>query len=55
MFDVEVPEECLKKWREHYQHYRSEMSSAMQDDDRDSKNNAADKVLRKYKEVRLQT
>ncbi|ONH97965.1 hypothetical protein PRUPE_7G221200 [Prunus persica] len=51
MFDVEVPEECLKKWREHYQHYRSEMSSAMQDDDRDSKNNAADKVLRKYKEI----
>ncbi|VVA10487.1 PREDICTED: probable RNA-dependent [Prunus dulcis] len=51
MFDVEVPEECLKKWREHHQHYRSEMRSAMQDDDRDGKNNAADKVLRKYKEI----
>ncbi|CAL2274878.1 unnamed protein product [Prunus armeniaca] len=51
MFDVEVPGECLRKWREHHQHYRSEMSSAMQDNDRDSKNNAADKVFRKYKEI----
>lgn len=54
IFDVEVPEKCLKKWREHHQHYGREMSSALQDDDRDSKNSAADKVYRKYKEVRLQ-
>ncbi|XP_021807143.1 probable RNA-dependent RNA polymerase 3 [Prunus avium] len=51
IFDVEVPEKCLKKWREHHQHYGREMSSALQDDDRDSKNSAADKVYRKYKEI----
>ncbi|KAM2643894.1 hypothetical protein EV1_017650 [Malus domestica] len=51
-FDVEdLPKECLKKWHELYNKYRSEMNSVLQNDDKDGKNKAADKIIGRYKEI----
>ncbi|CAN6541027.1 unnamed protein product [Malus baccata var. baccata] len=51
IFDVEVPEECLIKWREQYKQYRRDMTTALQDDDREGKNQAAGEVITKYREI----
>ncbi|KAM0969661.1 hypothetical protein TB2_017503 [Malus domestica] len=51
IFDVEVPEECLIKWREQYKQYRRDMTSALRDDDREGKNQAAGEVITKYREI----
>ncbi|XP_061994035.1 probable RNA-dependent RNA polymerase 5 isoform X1 [Rosa rugosa] len=51
-FDVnEVPDACLDKWEELHRQYRSEMASAMDDADKQSKNQSADVVIRKYKKI----
>ncbi|XP_060668494.1 probable RNA-dependent RNA polymerase 3 [Ziziphus jujuba] len=50
-FDVEVPEACFTKWKEHYGRYRAEMSIALKNKDRDCKNEAADLVIKKYKKI----
>ena len=49
----EVPDECLDRWKELHQQYRDEMASAMVDDDKQSKNQSADVVIKKYKKVNL--
>ncbi|KAK9939775.1 hypothetical protein M0R45_016463 [Rubus argutus] len=52
IFDIkEVPGTCLDKWEELHRHYRSEMASALQDDDKESKNQSAEVVIRKYKKI----
>lgn len=51
LFEVDVPENCLKKWEKLYQDYRNEMTSALGDEDKQGKNQAATGVIRKYKEV----
>ena len=51
-FDIEVPEACWNKWKEHYEQYRQEMTNAMSNGDV-GKNEAAEEVIRKYKKVRL--
>ncbi|KAH7512897.1 hypothetical protein FEM48_Zijuj12G0138900 [Ziziphus jujuba var. spinosa] len=50
-FDVEVPEACYTKWNEHYGRYLAEMSNAVQDEDKVLRNEAADQVIKKYKEI----
>ncbi|KAB2618468.1 RNA-dependent RNA polymerase 5 [Pyrus ussuriensis x Pyrus communis] len=51
-FDVEdLPKECLKKWDELYKKYRSEMNCVLQNDDKEGKNKAADKIIGRYKEI----
>ncbi|KAF3442984.1 hypothetical protein FNV43_RR16902 [Rhamnella rubrinervis] len=50
-FDVEVPEPCLKKWMDCYENYRADMSLALQDDDRERKDEAANEVIKKYKKI----
>ncbi|KAM2419892.1 hypothetical protein EV1_026137 [Malus domestica] len=51
-FDVEeLPEQCLKKWYKLYEQYRSEMNCVLQYDDKEGKNQAADKIIRRYKEI----
>ncbi|KAM5547585.1 hypothetical protein ABKV19_001861 [Rosa sericea] len=51
-FDVnEVPDACLDKWEELHRQYRSEMASALNDVDKQSKNQSADEVRRKYKRI----
>lgn len=51
LFEVDVPEKCSKKWKKLYQDYRNEMTSALGDEDKQGKNQAATAVIRKYKEV----
>lgn len=54
IFDInEVPGACLDKWEDLHQQYRSEMSSALQDNDKESKNQSAEVVIRKYKKVNI--
>ncbi|KAF3442981.1 hypothetical protein FNV43_RR16899 [Rhamnella rubrinervis] len=50
-FDVEVPEPCLKKWKDCYEKYRADMSLALQDDDRERRDEAANEVIKKYKKI----
>ena len=52
-FDVEVPEQCLEKWKNCYEKYRVDMSLALQDDDRECKNEALKEVIKKYEKVML--
>ncbi|KAL6221871.1 hypothetical protein ACLB2K_005263 [Fragaria x ananassa] len=47
----EVPDACLDKWAELHKQYRKEMASAMHDDDKQSKNQSANVVIRKYKKI----
>ncbi|XP_050363842.1 probable RNA-dependent RNA polymerase 3 [Argentina anserina] len=47
----EVPDACLDKWEKLYQQYREEMASAMDDGDKQSKNQSADVVIRNYKKI----
>ncbi|POO00835.1 RNA-dependent RNA polymerase-type [Trema orientale] len=47
-FDVDIPEDCLNKWREYYGKYRKEMCDALKIKDDDVKSNAADEVKKKY-------
>lgn len=51
LFEVDVPEKCLEKWKNLYDDYRIEMTSALGDEDKQGKNQAATGVIRKYKEV----
>lgn len=51
LFEVDVPEKWEKKWEKLYRDYRNEMTSALGDEDKDGKNQAATAVIRKYKEV----
>ncbi|KAM5587645.1 hypothetical protein ABKV19_006198 [Rosa sericea] len=48
---VDVPEDRLKEWKKLYQDYRNEMTSAMGGEDKQGQNQAANIVIRKYKEV----
>ena len=52
-FDVEVPEQCLKKWKDCYGNYRVDMSLALQDNDRECKNEALKEVIKKYEKMML--
>jgi len=52
-FDVEVPDACLNKWKEHYEQYRQEMANALNNGHDEGKYEAAKEVIKKYKEVRL--
>nr|XP_011459238.1 PREDICTED: probable RNA-dependent RNA polymerase 5 isoform X4 [Fragaria vesca subsp. vesca] len=47
----EVPDACLDKWAELHRQYRKEMASALDDDDKQSKNQSADVVIRKYRKI----
>nr|XP_043622606.1 probable RNA-dependent RNA polymerase 5 isoform X2 [Erigeron canadensis] len=47
-FNVNIPDSCLKLWKENYQAYRIDMSSALRYNDI-SKNEAANSVIEKYK------
>ncbi|XP_050269513.1 probable RNA-dependent RNA polymerase 5 [Quercus robur] len=49
-FDVEVPEACMEKWKEHYEQYRQDMTAALQNGC-EGKNEAADEVIKKYKMI----
>ena len=49
-FDVEVPEACMEKWKEHYEQYRQDMTAALRNGC-EGKNEAADEVIKKYKMV----
>ncbi|KAK4601857.1 hypothetical protein RGQ29_011108 [Quercus rubra] len=49
-FDVEVPEACMEKWKEHYEQYRQDMTAALQNG-REGKTEAADEVIKKYKMI----
>ncbi|KAK7845911.1 putative rna-dependent rna polymerase 5 [Quercus suber] len=49
-FDVEVPEACMEKWKEHYEQYRQDMTAAMRNGP-EGKNEAADEVIKKYKMI----
>ena len=49
-FDVEVPQNYFSSWRGRYNEYRKEMNVALQKDD-ESRNDAADDVIKKYKRV----
>jgi len=51
-FDVEVPDACLNKWKEHYEQYRQEMTNALKNG-HEGKNDAAEEVIKKYKKVFL--
>lgn len=51
LFEVDVPEKCLEKWKKLYDDYRNEMTSALGDEDKQGKNQAATGVIRKYKEI----
>ncbi|PIA42750.1 hypothetical protein AQUCO_02000301v1 [Aquilegia coerulea] len=50
-FKEEVPSDCMDRWKEHFKHYRSEMTSAMRIDDKAAKDVAADDVYQKYKQI----
>ncbi|XP_022017928.1 probable RNA-dependent RNA polymerase 3 isoform X2 [Helianthus annuus] len=49
-FNVEIPDSILSLWKNRYDSYRHEMSSALQSGD-ESKNNSADIVMNKYKKM----
>ncbi|KAJ0881660.1 putative RNA-directed RNA polymerase [Helianthus annuus] len=49
-FNVEIPDPILSLWKNRYDSYRHEMSSALQSGD-ESKNNSADIVMSKYKKM----
>ncbi|KAJ0745501.1 putative RNA-directed RNA polymerase [Helianthus annuus] len=49
-FNVEIPDPILSLWKNRYDSYRHEMSSALQSGD-ESKNNSADIVMNKYKKM----
>ncbi|XP_059638213.1 probable RNA-dependent RNA polymerase 5 isoform X2 [Cornus florida] len=49
-FDVEIPEACLKKWKERYNDYRIDMTKALQSG-HESKNDCANQVIKKYKQM----
>ncbi|XP_062017278.1 probable RNA-dependent RNA polymerase 3 [Rosa rugosa] len=51
LFEVDVPEGSLKEWKKLYQDYRNEMTSAMGAEDKQGQNQAANIVIRKYKEI----
>lgn len=51
-FDINVSDSCLKIWKERYESYKQEMSNALKYNDL-SKNDAANSVLQKYKQVGL--
>ncbi|KAK6941468.1 RNA-dependent RNA polymerase, eukaryotic-type [Dillenia turbinata] len=50
LLDVEVSQESLRTWRDHYKKYRSEMSAALGSVG-ESKEEQADDVIQKYKEL----
>ncbi|GAB2292381.1 hypothetical protein Dimus_026623 [Dionaea muscipula] len=49
-FDVELPDECMQRWEEHYNNYRSEMREALYSMD-ELKNDSAADVNQKYKQM----
>nr|KAJ0194431.1 hypothetical protein LSAT_V11C800427290 [Lactuca sativa] len=49
-FDINVSDSCLKIWKERYESYKQEMSNALKYNDL-SKNDAANSVLQKYKQL----
>ena len=49
-FDIPIPEDYLIKWRDRYKCYCGEMANALSRDD-EVKNDAADDVIKKYKQV----
>ncbi|KAL5572577.1 hypothetical protein UlMin_022174 [Ulmus minor] len=49
-FDVQVPEPCLKKWKEYYDSY-NEMCDTMQIGDLESKNKKADEMIKDFKKL----
>lgn len=50
-FEDEVPEDCLNKWTANYKKYKSDMSKALNNEDREAKNEAAKEVIKDYKKV----
>ncbi|XP_024185026.1 probable RNA-dependent RNA polymerase 3 [Rosa chinensis] len=51
LFEDDVPEDRLKEWEKRYKEYRKKMTSAMGNEDKESKNQAANIVIREYKEI----
>ncbi|KAF8393435.1 hypothetical protein HHK36_021679 [Tetracentron sinense] len=49
-FDYDLPQACLELWKKHYDQYRGEMKFAMKLDG-ESKNESANKVIQKYKQI----
>lgn len=48
-FNVELPETCLRLWKDHYDRYRSEMTEALGCGE-EFKDQSANEVLKKYKQ-----
>lgn len=49
-FEVEIPEDCLDKWKKCYVQYRKEMTTSLNQGN-EGKNEAAEEVIKKYKKV----
>ncbi|KAL2500916.1 putative RNA-dependent RNA polymerase 5 [Forsythia ovata] len=49
-FDVDIPEKYLSMWKDRYDEYRMDMTRALKSGG-ESKNAAADEVIRKYKQL----
>ena len=51
-FDVEIPTSCLRLWSEKYSNYRCEMTEVLKSAG-ETKNDAANAVIKKYKQVMI--
>lgn len=52
VFDInEVPQHCLDTWKERHKNYRSKMASVLEDDDKQGRNQAANNIIKEYKEM----
>lgn len=49
-FNFSIPEAYVSKWKALYDNYRKDMVEALNSDD-ESKSDAADEVIKKYKQV----
>lgn len=52
-FDVELPEDVLKKWKSNYEQYRKDMGDMLKVCDFTSKSKAANDIYNKYKAVKV--